>query len=76
MHWDLSVSYKYNIDGSKILLNQKAYLEKVARAHDLDPNATTGPKTPMDSCFTVHPDDVPNDEDVDVELCTKTKRLI
>jgi hypothetical protein len=76
LHWYLSVSYKYNIDGSKILLNQKAYVEKVAVTHDLDPDATTGPKTPMDSRFTVHPDDVPNDEDVDVELRTKTKRLI
>eukprot|EP00286_Rhodomonas_abbreviata_P008122 CAMPEP_0181343174 /NCGR_PEP_ID=MMETSP1101-20121128/31437_1 /TAXON_ID=46948 /ORGANISM="Rhodomonas abbreviata, Strain Caron Lab Isolate" /LENGTH=1673 /DNA_ID=CAMNT_0023454769 /DNA_START=92 /DNA_END=5115 /DNA_ORIENTATION=- len=76
LHWYLAVSYKYNLDGTKIFAGQTAYIEKVARAHGIDPNAQKGPSTPMDARFTVRREDVPNDDEVDLELRTKVKRLL
>mmetsp|Transcript_61772 Transcript_61772/g.127702 ORF Transcript_61772/g.127702 Transcript_61772/m.127702 type:complete len:1753 (+) Transcript_61772:15-5273(+) len=76
LHWYLSVSYQHSKDGTRVLASQTGYIEKVARAHGLDPDARSGPKTPMDSRFTVDPDDIPEDEDVDPVLRTKTKRIL
>ncbi len=76
LRWYLSVRWRYNIDGSRIMATQTAYLEKVARVFNRNPDASKSPKTPMDNRFDVNRDDLPDAEDVNPEDHTLMKRLL
>ncbi len=57
--------WRYNADHSRITATQTAYNEKAAKTFNLDPDAKTGPKTPMDDRIDVGRDDLPEPDDVD-----------
>lgn len=75
-HWHLAVKYQFNEPKTYILATQQEYIKKVARTFGVDPDLKKGLKPQIDPKFTVDPEDIPNDEDVDPELHTLCKGLI
>eukprot|EP00961_Rhodomonas_salina_P154923 2086793-Rhodomonas_salina.1 len=75
LNWYLSVKWRFNVDASRVMANQVAYIEKVAKTFGVDPNSDKGPKTSMDERFHVKPEDMPEADEVDPTLRTKSKSL-